>query len=80
MKLTAWLLGVLQILLGVMLSAGHAPAWGWVWVGAVVVWLFVGCGLLLTWLLHLVKDRVGEVKLPVPVAAKGVHLTPREDK
>lgn len=78
MRFTVWLVGALEILSAIMFASTLAPRWGWVWVGATIAWCFVGCALLVSWLVQLVKSRLGGVKLPGLKAGKGSTPPTRE--
>lgn len=80
MKALMWLLGDLLIMLGVMVSHAVAPAWGWAWVGAVVVWLFVGAVLVAVSLVRLAGKVGGGVKLPgLKVGTSGSSTTRKDE-
>lgn len=58
MRALTWFLGVMVILLGVE-SRGPAPSgWTAVWIGAAVLWFFVGCGLGVLTLSKLVSGKM----------------------
>lgn len=80
MRLALWCVGVFQVLGGLMVCRGLAPAWCWLWGAAGVLWFFVGCGLLVSWLVHLVKSRLGGVKLSELGKGKGSTPPPREER
>lgn len=80
MRLVLWCVGVFQILGGVMVCRGLAPAWCWLWGTLGVLWFFVGVGLLVSWLVSLIKSRLGGLNLKGPGTPGKVSPPVREDR
>jgi hypothetical protein len=59
MKFLEWIVGVMQILTGLMLAGSIAPAWRWLWITLAVFWFFVGATLGIIALGKLVAGKVG---------------------
>lgn len=80
MRSAVWLLGLFQLIIGAVVMRANAPAWSWVWWCAAVVWFFVGCALLASWLVHLIKPRLSGVKFPGQGKNSAITPPAREEK
>lgn len=59
MRALTWLLGVMLILIGFGHGGPNSSGWTAVWIGAAVLWFFVGCGLGVLTLSKFVAGKTG---------------------
>lgn len=80
MRALVWCIGALELARMMPSELRHLPAVCFLWVGAVVLWLFVGALLVVLPLLRVAGKVGGGVKLPGLKMGPGTGSTTRKDE